>query len=130
MIPMQLTHVMVVDDERDIVSVMTQMLEGKGYKVHGFTEPVRALAHAKNCNKCGIVISDVRMPEMNGFEFVRALKEIRREMKVILLSAFEINQREWESVMPDVEVDQFLVKPLRAKQLVETIEKCVPMVLR
>lgn len=80
------------------------------------------------CAECGIVISDVRMPLMNGFQLVRALKQVRKEMKVILMTAFEINPREWQKVMPDVEVDQFLIKPLKAIQLVETIEKCLPTV--
>lgn len=119
-------QVMVVDDDRDIVTVMTQMLENKGYKVHGFTDPLKALEHAKICNECGITISDVRMPHMNGFQFVRALKQISKEMNVILMSAFEINSREWKMVLSDVEVDQFLVKPIRAVQLVQTLEKYAP----
>ena len=119
-------QVMVIDDDRDNVTVITQMLERKGYKIHGFTEPVKALAHAKECKECRIVISDMRMSVMNGFQFVRALKDIRREMRVILMSAFEIDPREWQKVIPDVEVDHFLIKPIGAIQLVETLKKCVP----
>ncbi|HLG37938.1 MAG TPA: response regulator [Nitrososphaera sp.] len=120
---------MVVDDESDMLTVIKKMLENKGYEIHGFTEPEKALTHAKDCKECGIVITDIRMPTMNGFQLIRELKKMRPEIKVVLMTAFEINQKEWQQIMPTTKVDQFLTKPFNSEKLVEAIENCVPLVL-
>jgi len=123
---MQAKSIMLVDDERDTITVITEMLEKQGYSVHAFTDPEKALAHAKDCRDCGIIVSDIRMPGMNGFQLVRALKKACRDMKVVFMTAFEIYMREWQKVLPSTEVDQFLQKPVRMIQLAEVIERCAP----
>ena len=83
---------MIIDDEFDIVNIFKQGLERRGFHVFGFTEPTLALEHFQlNQEKYGLVISDLRMPGMNGYEFVKKVKEIRPEIKVFLMTAFEIN---------------------------------------
>jgi FixJ family two-component response regulator len=119
--------VMVVDDNRDVLTVITTMLKKQGYQAHEFIQPVKALAHAKECKECGIVVSDVRMPVMNGFQLVRALRESRLDMKVVIMSAFEINKNEWQLITPSTVVDQFVTKPFNEQQLVTAIEKCIPL---
>ena len=121
---MRTKSIMLVDDERETVTVMTDMLEKQGYAVHGFTDTEKALAHAKDCKECGIIVSDIRMPGMNGFQLLRALKKSRRDMKVVIMTAFEINKSEWKQVLPSTEVNQFLRKPVRMFQLAKVIEKC------
>jgi FixJ family two-component response regulator len=69
----------VVDDEADLLAKTRMMLEKEGHKVHGFTNPVTGLNHVENgCKDCSIVISDIRMPAMSGFDLARRLKELRR----------------------------------------------------
>jgi CheY-like chemotaxis protein len=118
---------MVVDDDHDLLAVTKMILERNGYMVHGFTDPVEALTHGKDCKECGIVITDLRMPVMNGFQLVRALRESRPEISVVLMTATETNSREWRQTLPSTMVDQFLTKPFSKLQLVEAIEKCVPI---
>lgn len=113
-----------VDDEPDIVYVMRQHLEKQGYVVHGFTDPEKALVHAKDCKDCGVIVTDIRMPVMNGFQLVKAVKKMRPEIKVVIMTSFEIHMKEWQQIMPSTEVDQFLTKPFSELQLVKAIEKC------
>jgi DNA-binding NtrC family response regulator len=120
--------VIVVDDERDIVSVIRQHLEKQGYLVHGFTDPAKALAHAKDCKDCGVIVSDIKMPIMNGFQLVEAVKEVRPDMKVVVMTAVQINKKEWQNTLPSTEVDEFLIKPVRMSQLIEAIERCARVV--
>lgn len=92
---------MVVDDDRDIVMVTSKGLEHAGYQVHGFSDPVRALQHVESgCDKCTVIVSDIKMPEMTGFQLVRRVKDLRPDIKVVLMTAFDVNKAEFEAVFP------------------------------
>ena len=54
---------------------------------------------------------------MNGYEFVRKVKGIKPEVKIILMSAFEINDIELSKVLPDIKIDAFLQKPFSIRKL-------------
>lgn len=116
---------MVVDDESDLLAVTKKMLEKEGYQVHAFSDPEQALQHFRNdgCETCVLVVSDIRMPAMSGFELVRQIKEIRPQTKVILSSSFVIHKGEFEKVMPSLQVDDFVKKPFTKAELVEAIRK-------
>ena len=77
--------ILIVDDEIDIVSIFKQGLENKGFRVFGFTNPALALEHFQfNSKRYGTVISDCRMPGINGYELIKKVKEIKSEAKVFL----------------------------------------------
>ena len=60
-----------------------------------FTDPFLALEHFKiNCERYSVVISDVGMPVMNGYEFVTKVRQINPEVKICLMSAFEVSDLE------------------------------------
>ena len=66
-------------------------LETAGLSVSYFTDPLMALdTFRQTPSNYDLVISDIRMPHLNGYEFVRQIKMIRRDVKVILMSAFEL----------------------------------------
>ena len=119
---------MLVDDEEDILKVSEQVLNHDGYRVHAFSDPVTGLNHVvkENCNQCTILISDIKMPNMSGFELVRKVKLARPEMKIILTSAFVIHKEEFKKVLPSVKVDDFVQKPYSNKELIEAIKKYAP----
>jgi DNA-binding NtrC family response regulator len=103
--------IVVVDDERDIVNQIKRSLETMdGLKVYTFTDPFAALEHFNSgCKDHHIVISDIRMPGMNGYEFVKQVKKIDPQVKIILMSSFEIGDN--NLLVPDVKIDTFLQKP-------------------
>ena len=116
--------VLVVDDEPDIVNLIKQSLHEKGMKVSPFTNPVMALEDFKvSCKTCSLILSDIRMPGINGYELVKKAKEIDKQIKVILMSAFEINEREFHNLLPDIKVDAFLQKPFSLQQLHDIVLK-------
>lgn len=115
--------VMVVDDEEDILSVFSSLLGKEGYNVHAFSNPEIAFQHFRYSPKeCSLIISDVRMPRMSGFELARKVKELNPQVKVILTSAFEITMAEFEKVLPNSQVDGILEKPVSLKKLSGLIE--------
>lgn len=117
---------MVVDDEPDIVRKIKQFLQKYGFNVSTFTDPKIALDYFKK-NPTGyyLVISDVRMPGMNGFEFARKVREIRPDVKLILMTAFEINPSEIAKVMPHVKVDDFFQKPASKETVYNKVKKLI-----
>lgn len=65
-------------------------MQENGYNVNAFTNPKVALEHLLNHpNKYELVISDYRMPYLNGCEFGIKVKELNRNIKVILISAYD-----------------------------------------
>jgi DNA-binding NtrC family response regulator len=116
--------VMIIDDEFDIVNIFKQGLERRGFHVFGFTEPTLALEHFQlNREKYGLVISDLRMPGMNGYEFVKKVKEIRPEIKVFLMTAFEINDVEFGRLLQNVKIESLIQKPVSLAELTSTVSK-------
>jgi DNA-binding NtrC family response regulator len=98
--------ILVLDDELNITTIAKQSLQGLGFKVSAFTDPLIALEYFKLNFKicCGMVISAIRIRGMKGQEFAKKIKGIKSEGKMTLMSAFEINDIEFSSVLPDVKV--------------------------
>ena len=67
--------ILLVDDEADIVSTFKMILEMNNFEVDGYTNPLSALSNFKP-NEFGLLILDIRMPVMNGFELFKKIKEI------------------------------------------------------
>jgi response regulator receiver domain-containing protein len=67
---------------------LRQHWEDKKYTVFGFTEPLIALEDFRiNYTKYDLVICDLRMPSLNGFEFIKNIRQIKSEIKVLLMTA-------------------------------------------
>src|SRR5919198_5939216 len=114
--------ILAVDDELDIVNLIKRSLDMNGFKVCTFTDALAALEHFKsNSRYYDIVISDIRMPGMNGYEFIKHVKNISPKVKAVLMSAFEINNNEFYNLLPDIKIDAFLQKPFSTQQLNDTI---------
>ena len=117
-------YILAVDDDSDIVTMVEKGLQIHGFKVSAFTDPAMALEQFKvNCKDYTMILSDIRMPGMNGYELIKKAKEIHKQVKIVLMSAFEINDKEFHNMLPDIRVDAFLQKPFHIKRLNEVVEK-------
>jgi DNA-binding NtrC family response regulator len=116
--------ILVVDDEFDIVESIKLWLHRRGLDIQGFTNPLLALEYFKNNNsRIGLVLSDIRMPQMNGFELVKRIRALGTEVRIILMSAFEINHVEIARVLPNIKIDSLISKPISLRNLTKTIDK-------
>ena len=117
--------ILVLDDDLDIIVIIKSVLQKQGFVVFGFTDPYLALEHFKiNANGYGLVISDVRMPGMNGFEFVSRVKELKPDIKAILMTAFEINDIKNSKLLPaGIRIDAYIQKPISIQALTSLTEK-------
>jgi two-component SAPR family response regulator len=87
------SKIMIVDDDFDVATLVKISLQKDGFEnVIAFTKPWLALENFKiNYKDYCLVISDIRMPEMNGFEFARSVSRIKPKIKVLLMTAFDNN---------------------------------------
>lgn len=114
---------MLLDNERDLIEIYPRELRKYGLDVHGFTDPVAALKDFRSRPEDYVlVVSDIRMPKMSGFEFARNLKEIQPAAKVVFITAFEINMSEFTRVLPSIKIEGFIKKPITPSKLAETIK--------
>jgi CheY-like chemotaxis protein len=118
--------VMVVDDEPDIVTAIELTLKRSGYRVEGFTDPGKAVEEFRdNSREYALVISDIRMPGMNGFEVARSIKKIKPDIPLVIMTAFQIHKREFSSLFPSISVSELVTKPLADALLISIVRKYV-----
>jgi DNA-binding NtrC family response regulator len=115
---------LVVDDDYDIASLIKIDLEKMGLSVSSFTDPSLALEEfSKKSSDYELVISDIRMPSMNGYEFIKQVKKIKPQVNVILMTAFQIEDKEFHRILPSIKINGFLQKPFSIGQLNDIIRK-------
>jgi DNA-binding NtrC family response regulator len=125
-LPEKSRSILLVDNELDIINSIKRWLQAAGFNGYGFTDPIQALQYFKdNCDKIDLVLSDIRMWKMNGYELVKRIKTIRPETKIILMTALETDCLEVSKILPSIKIDGFLIKPGSLEGLMNTIEKII-----
>lgn len=79
--------ILVVDDEKEICTVLSDNLYQEGYRVFTAYNGKKALELVKK-EKPDLVLLDIRMPEMDGIEVLRRIKKMKKEIVVIILTAY------------------------------------------
>jgi DNA-binding NtrC family response regulator len=116
--------VSIVDDEPDITALFHEALSSiKGISVFSFTDPTIALEHfTLNKDSYVLVISDLKMPGLNGMELLRKMKESNKLMRTILMTAFEMEDKIFHDYTKKKIIDGFIQKPIRLPDLIEKVE--------
>jgi DNA-binding NtrC family response regulator len=117
-----LAKLFIVDDDPDIAHVLKQGLLKNRFLVSAFTNPEEALQSFKSNSKnyC-LILSDIRMPGLSGIQLARKVKEINPDIKVLLMTSFEIKDNEFSKVFPSMHVDGFVQKPISMNDLTNKI---------
>ncbi len=111
-----MTKIFLVDDEPDIANSLKTGLERKGFKVDVFTDPTEALAKYKS-HGYDLLLIDIRMPKLNGFELVREIRKVDTDSEVWFLTAFEVYYEEFKKMFPNLDVKSFIRKPVSLNEL-------------
>jgi DNA-binding response OmpR family regulator len=115
-------RIMLVDDEPDINAALSVVLKRAGYDVNTFDNPFIALEKLKP-GFYGLIILDVKMPQMDGFELYREIKKVDRKAKICFLTASELyyeNFRKEKFAALDKEL--FIIKPISNAELLKKID--------
>jgi DNA-binding response OmpR family regulator len=117
-----LTRILVIDDEKDICLIVKISLEKNGFAVDAFNSPEEALDHFKP-DYYDMLITDIRMPVMSGFEVYRRVRKLDNKIKIAFMTAFDVFDGEFKKVLPSIEVKCFFKKPMRMNELVKRIKE-------
>jgi DNA-binding NtrC family response regulator len=105
----------IIDDEVDLVDLFQEILESDGYKVCAFIDPIQAFTTLeKKIQEYGLILSDYRMPKLNGHELCTKLIQLNPELEVILMSAYD---------MIECDISKFTIvkKPILMAQLLQIV---------
>jgi DNA-binding NtrC family response regulator len=116
-------NVLFIDDDKDVTFTIKTILEETGlFQVNTFNDPNLALKRFKP-NFYALVLIDIRMPKMGGFELYEQLKKIDPDIKVCFLTASEMYHQEAREVEHcALNEDLFLQKPISNEDLVREID--------
>lgn len=120
------TKIMLIDDEPDALLTYKLFLTEAGYVVDTYanaSDAFRRLASA-DASSYKLVISDIRMPEINGLKLYQKLKEMDKNFIFIFITALDTVD-ELVSIMPDVEPEQIVRKPVDKKRFMQIVSKAV-----
>lgn len=111
--------VSIVDDELDIVELFCDSLRSiKGIVVFKFTNPIIALEHIKiNKDVYVLLISDLRMPELNGLELIKRTKKLNQNIRTLLMTAFDMDDKLFKEYTKREIINGFLQKPIKLEDL-------------
>jgi CheY-like chemotaxis protein len=119
--PTFLKRILIVDDDPDITIALSTVLEDNGYTVYVFNDPIDALSNFKQCGIYDLLIIDVVMPNMNGFEFYEKVKKIDNKVKACFITAYDVHSEALKEIYPDFEIDCFMKKPIENEDLLRKV---------
>ncbi|MBI2609383.1 MAG: response regulator [Deltaproteobacteria bacterium] len=117
--------VLIIDDEQDLIDLLTLRLENEGYEVSAALNGTEGLEKIKS-EKPDIVLLDVMMPELNGYQVCRKLKQDDnlKDIPVVMLTAkAQESDKFWGM---EIGADDYVTKPFEFSQLSEVIKKYLP----
>jgi DNA-binding response OmpR family regulator len=118
-------QIMIVDDDSDLTLFYRISLEYYGFVVDTFNEPKEALSSFKP-NYYDLVILDIKMPEMDGFELYREIKERDPNAKACFLTASELYYKEFRTKeYSALDKELFIRKPIGNEELIKEIKRLI-----
>lgn len=116
--------IMVVDDEPDLLTMVTLYLKAWCFEVEGFSDPLEALEYFKNNSaRVSLVITDIRMPSMTGLELAANILKIKPDAKLMLMTAFDVTSLELNANVPIAKRQDILKKPFRLAEICNGVKK-------
>lgn len=116
-----LPTIILVEDERAVLSIMQRVLARSGYEVFAFESPLEALAYMRTAEAPALLLTDVVMPGMSGFELCDAVRRRFPALPVIFTSGYPLeNLPGYARPLPSASC--LIVKPFGLDEVRETID--------
>jgi CheY-like chemotaxis protein len=117
-------RILLVDDESDVVYSIKKVLQSNGFVVDSYIDPTLALSNFKP-GLYDLLLLDIKMPNMNGFDLHQRMKEIDINVKICFLTASELFYEEYRRLdaYPTLDKAYFIQKPCRSEDLIHTLNE-------
>lgn len=118
------TTIMLVDDEPLLLKMLTTLLESCDYKVEAYSCPMKAFEFiSREHSRIDLVITDIRMPEMDGIRLLAGIRDLSGTLPVLLMTGYS----DFEQVLEGIRNHAFdiLLKPIDLKQLQWSITRAI-----
>ena len=117
-------RILLVDDEPDITYIVEMVLQNNRFVVDSYTDPTLALSNFKP-RLYDLLLLDIRMPKMNGFELYQKMKEIDSNVKICFFTASELFYEEYRRFDPNTRLDKeyFIQKPFKTKEMIRQLNE-------
>jgi CheY-like chemotaxis protein len=120
--------ILLIDDESDITFTIKSILENNGFKVDSFTDPISALDNYQ-INFYDLIILDIKMPKMDGFELYTKIREQDPKVKICFLTASELFYEEFRKkrlkLGEKIGEEYFIQKPIKTDDLIEKLNTLI-----
>jgi DNA-binding response OmpR family regulator len=116
--------ILVIDDEPDVTYTIKNVLEDNGFEVDTFTDSILALENYK-VNFYDLVILDILMPKMDGYELYLKIREQDSKVKICFLTAITTFNEDFRTIRmklgKTINEDYFIQKPIKTEDLVKKL---------
>ena len=116
--------ILIVDDEADVNFLFKLVLEENGFAVDSFDDPLLALQNFR-AGLYDLLLLDILMPKMNGFELYQKMRILDNKVKVCFLTASGMNYEQFSSRAAlgiNSEKNCFINKPIENEELIKTVK--------
>jgi DNA-binding response OmpR family regulator len=117
-------RILLIDDEPDITFTIKDILEDNGFQIDSFNDPILALNSYKS-NFYDLVILDIKMPKMDGFELYTKIREKDPKVKICFLTASEMYYEKFRKARLEfgriIGEDCFIQKPIKNEDLIKKL---------
>jgi two-component system, OmpR family, response regulator ChvI len=114
-------RILIVDDEPDIAQVLMMGLEKNGFAVDTYNDPLNVISNFK-ADSYDLLLIDIKMPKMNGFELYNKLHQIDEKAKICFITAYELYYDEFQRMFPKIKVECFIRKPVSINNLARVLK--------
>jgi len=111
--------ILIVDDDEVLVAMLLETLNAMGYQTHGSSDGDEALRKV-DTEDFDLVITDIRMPKMDGISFLKALKDKKPKLPVIMITGFSLAYTQQRATQEGA--DGYLVKPFKIEKIEELVK--------
>jgi DNA-binding response OmpR family regulator len=116
------SRILIVDDDPDIITSFQLGLQQHGFQVDTFNNPLLAASSYK-AGSYDLLLLDIRMPLMDGFTLYKEIRRIDNEVKVCFITAYEINNEDFQKSFPTLALRHFIKKPIGLGDLAKELDR-------
>ena len=114
---------MIVDDEPDVLLTLKTVLQGNGFQVDSFTNPLLVIENFR-ANVYDLLILDIKMPTVNGFELYKKIRKIDDKVRVCFMTAGEMNYNQFrKELFPTLDNNCYIQKPIENEVLIKRLNR-------